>query len=105
MNNLNNIQKAMDNKGELARVPFLTYEERQAVKLEQTLLYHVKQLALYCNGSKCNKCTLKNIIECDGRMKEVNGRQFKDCGRITAPPDWMYYINKSGVQTYERKER
>lgn len=32
----------MENKGELARVPFLTYEERQAVKLEQTLLYHVK---------------------------------------------------------------
>lgn len=38
-------------------------------------------------------------------MKEVNGRQFKQCGRITAPPDWMYYINKNGVQTYERKER
>lgn len=74
MNNLNNIQKAMENKGELVRVPFLTYEERQAVKLEQNLLYYVKQLALYCNGSKCDKCRLKYIIECDGRMKEINGR-------------------------------
>lgn len=50
MNNLNNIQKAMDNKGELARVPFLTYEERQAVKLEQTLLRHccIMSNSLHC---------------------------------------------------------
>lgn len=105
MNNLNNIQKAMENWGELAHVPFLTYEERQAVKLEQTLLYHVKQLALYCNGSKCDKCTLKYIIECDGRLTDRNNTKYKIADKCSAPSDWMYYINKSGIQTYERKER
>lgn len=84
-NNLNNIQKALENRGELVNVPFLTYEERQAVKLEQTLLYHVKQLA----------CTLKYIIECDGHLTGGNNNaKYKTADKCSAPCDWLYYINK-----------
>lgn len=94
-NNLNNIQKALENKGELVNVPFLTYEERQAVKLEQTLLYHVKQLALYCNRNKCDKCTLKYIIECDGHLTGGNNNaKYETADKCSAPCDWLYYINK-----------
>lgn len=93
-NNLNNIQEALKNRGELVNVPFLSYEERQAVKLEQTLLYHVKQLALYCNRNKCDKCTLKYIIECDGRLTDRNNTKYKIADKCSAPGDWLYYINK-----------
>lgn len=101
-NNLNNIQRRLEDKSEASNVPFLSYEERQALKQEQYILSNIKQIALYCTRVSCDSCKIRNVIECDGHMteKNVNGSKklFKNGLNCSKPCDWMYYIDNKSKQ-------
>lgn len=104
---INNIQKKLEEKRDIQQVPFLTYEQLQAVKMEGNIISHLKQIALYCSRVSCDKCYIRNFMECNGTMKEteVNGvkKIFKNPAMCASPVDWMYHVSFSEREKMKMK--
>lgn len=94
---INNIQKKLENNRDMQKVPFFTYEEQQAFRQQADIIAHIKQIVLYCSRMGCDKCIIRNILECDGHMKEIRQpdgtiKKVKSPSMCSSPADWMYHI-------------
>ena len=105
---INNIQKKLEDSRDMQKVPFYTHEEQQAFKQQSDIIAHIKQIVLYCSRMGCDKCIIRNILECDGHMKEIRQpdgtiKRVKSPTICSSPVDWMYHINNN-KKSY-KKER
>lgn len=105
---INNIQKKLEDSRDMQKVPFFTYEEQQAFKQQADIIAHIKQIVLYCSRMGCDKCIIRNILECDGHMKEIKQpdgtkKRVKSPSICSSPVDWAYHVNNN-KKSY-KKER